>query len=294
MGRLLAGGLVAAAIAIVVILAVGGGGPAGVSGAELAHAADATIRAGGARIDSQVQLTVPGSAQQLRFEMKGVTDLSGRHVDLSADMWPAAQQLPASKRGTRADWQMRLISDWPVMYIRFSPFAKETGGKPWIKMDLRKALGAAGIDQSLSSPGSSDPSQGLQFLRASGATVQKLGTERVRGADTTHYRAVIDLRDYPKRVPASERARARQSVERIIKLTGSSTTPVEAWVDRKGLVRRVDMTINEKINGRQITAKDSTYYSAFGTRIRIVKPPADQVEDVTNLAAQGVKQSTGG
>jgi hypothetical protein len=63
---------------------------------------------------------------------------------------------------------MQLVADELVMYIHFPVLAQGLGGKEWMKLDLEHAYG-----------------------------ITEEGREQVRGVQTTHYSATVDLRKYP-------------------------------------------------------------------------------------------------
>ena len=88
-----------------------------------------------------------------------------------------------------------------TVYIR-SPLFSARAGKPWVKM----ASGRPRPRRRATSPssGASDPTQVLGYLRSVSTSIQRVGTERVRGVETTHYRAVVDyakMADRSARLP---------------------------------------------------------------------------------------------
>lgn len=285
-------GAIAALLLAIAIALVSGGDTEKLSGAEIADAADATIRAGGARVEMSMKMKAPGAAQNVTIKGSGVDDMTGKHAQLSMDMWPLAQQAPEQDRGTRDDWQMEAVFDYPLMYMRFPIVAKELGhGKSWIKMDLEETAQAAGIDKSLLNTETQNPAQQVQYLRTVGGEVEKLGSETIDGVKTTHYRGEVDLRRYPKLVPARDRKRAEASVKRLIELSGGqAVTPVEVWIGRDRLVRRVSTSLTQTTGGQKLEIDQTIDYRDFGTRIRIEKPPADEVADVTDLAKKELEQ----
>jgi hypothetical protein len=285
--------LVAALIVGVVALVTGGKSTERLGGSELAQAADATIRAGGARVQMHMVMTVAG--RTFPIDGSGLTDMSGNRGQVTMDMWPLGQAMPANQRGKRADWQVQTIYDYPLLYMRFPVMAKQLGGgKSWVRMDLEKAFEAAGLDSNLLNAENQNPAEQIKYLKAVGNNVAKVGTEKVAGVEATHYRGQIDVRNYPKLVPARERKRAEASVKRLIQLTGNTVSPVDVWVARDGLVRRIKSSYNQKSGGQTIRVEQTIEYRDFGTRIRIEKPPASEVQDITDQATKGLKQKQPG
>jgi hypothetical protein len=78
-----------------------------------------------------------------------------------------------------------------VMYMRSAAFGELPGGAEWMKLDLSEQVGAQ-----MQSP---DPRDQLKMLRSS-EDFEKLGTERVRGVPTEHYKATVDQGDEVERL----------------------------------------------------------------------------------------------
>src|SRR5205807_9035312 len=136
-------------------------------------------------------------------------------------------------------------------YARFLP-----KGKSWLRLDvaqLGKRLGI-NVDQ-LSQFSGGDPRQTVDQLRAVSGDVKKLGSDTIRGVKTTHYRATVDLRRYPKLVPAAQRATAEQGVKRLIDLTGTSSFPEDIWIDGQKRVRRIRLAYDFKPKGQPSSHK---------------------------------------
>jgi hypothetical protein len=161
-------------------------------------------------------------------------------------------------------------------------------GKPWIKLDLAKAGTAAGIpglSSLLSNPASTDPSQFLRYLRATGGSVTTVGSETVNGVQTTHYRATIDLGRVPDAYPPASRTAARQAIAALERTTGLHQIPVDAWIDSQHLVRRMRFSIPETVSGSgSLTAAVTIEIPEYGPQPAPAVPPASQVTDLSSLA----------
>jgi hypothetical protein len=230
----------------------------------VARAADKTASAGGARM----ALTTRVQGQTLRGN--GFVDTKGRKARLRLTL-PGAGE-------------METIFVNRVIYLRFPEALSNQvpGGKQWLKLDLERFGKAKGIDLgALAGQAGSDPTSQLDQLRGAG-DVKKVGTETVRGVETTHYTATIDLRKAADKAPASQRAAARRSVENVIKLTGQSTVPVEVWIDDAGRLRRQKVT--QQVKGEPVTATIELY--DFGAREAVEPPPASETSDITDLAGK--------
>ncbi|HWM14411.1 MAG TPA: hypothetical protein VNO56_08020 [Gaiellaceae bacterium] len=138
-----------------------------------------------------------------------------------------------------------------ALYARLSGLAGlipglATGGRDWLKVDLGADGDALGEYLDL---GGGDPTRLLETLEAAGA-FDEVGSERVRGVETTRYRGTV----------ASSR--------------------VEVWVGEDGLVRRVTVSDGEGTDVR-LELFD------FGADVEVERPPADEVAELGDLLQGG-------
>ncbi|MDQ3934878.1 MAG: hypothetical protein M3340_09655 [Actinomycetota bacterium] len=276
---------VAVAIAVALALVVSGGTYLLVGGDDtvplstVAKAAEATSGAGGFKLTIDGRLEVAQLGRELPLKGSGELDPKTKRGRLKFDA--------AAALGGGAG-QIEQIFAGDVIYMRTPAFAQQLGAKkPWIKLNLRQAGQALGVDAGqLSQLGGNDPRQMLDQIRSVSGEVEKLGSERVRGEDTTHYKAEVDLRKYPDRLPEAQREQARVAVERLVDMTGSSTYPMELWIDDDDLVRRVKVAYELNPPGQQQTSSFSMTmeFFDFGTPIDVTPPPAKDVQDLAELA----------
>jgi hypothetical protein len=147
--------------------------------------------------------------------------------------------------------------------------------KDWAKIDMKAAAKAQGIDfESLS------PSSEFDFLRGSNGKPHKVGAQRIRGVETTHYKATIDL----EAVARKASGKAREMTRKMIKLSGTKTIPYEVWVDKKGLVRKMAYSQHFGPDSPEFTITMTLY--DFGAPVSIEAPPSDKVLDATKLLEQ--------
>jgi hypothetical protein len=241
---------------------------------EIAKAAESTIAAGGSRLATSG--TIRGGGEQIRVTGSGVAD---KHGSTEVKMKLAA----AGESET-----MHLVVVGETVYMSSSLFGDLPGGKEWVKLDYGKVAAEAGLSD-IPQTGSNNPRATLENLRAV-ADVEEAGEEDVRGVSCKHYKATIDLRDLPDRVPASQRAAARRSVERLIKLTGDDTQHTEVWIDDEKLVRRTrDSYSISKVGG---DIDETTEFFDFGVRARIEVPADSESVDATKLAAREARKQS--
>ena len=127
-------------------------------------------------------------------------------------------------------------------YVRGGLFAQLAGGK-WVRV----RRDAAGLDLSLQ-----DPSKLLDYLQAT-TKVTKVGSATVRGAHTTHYRALV------------QRPELRNA-------------PIDVWVGDDGLVRRV------AVKAQHVTASLDLF--DFGD-VSVTVPPDSEALDLSNMLGGG-------
>ena len=255
--------LAAVLAALVAAVAAGcGAEPEGVAStgpvepAVVASAADATARAGAARMEITVDV------QGVTLHGTGVVDAAGQRARLA---------LTVPDAGT---FESRFLGG--VMYQRVPPgLSRLPDGKHWARFDLARYMREHGLDVSALRPVAGEPWSHVDEL--TGATrVERLGSERVRGVPTTHYEAEVDLRAVGWRSEA-----ARRTAEELIELGGGRTTyPIEVWLDGEGRLRRKRLT--QTLEGDRLTNTIELY--GFGADATVVPPPAGDTVDVTDRA----------
>jgi hypothetical protein len=204
--------------------------------------------------------------------MSGEGAFAGRQGRMSMD-------LSGLSGGGQFGGRMEIVFDELVFYLKFPPeiAGQLPGGKEWVKFDLAKLGNEQGIDLAqLMQLSGTDPSQSLDLLRAASADFREVGTEEVRGVETTHYRGTVDLEKVAQQAPEA----ARESYRRIIELSGQRSVPVDVWIDDGGLTRR--MHYEQKLPDGSTMDLTQEYYD-FGVDVDVAAPPADEVIDLTEL-----------
>ncbi|MFJ8148802.1 hypothetical protein ACIQ6R_27695 [Streptomyces sp. NPDC096048] len=230
---------------------------------------DKTAEAESAQMTIEMKLAADG--RTITSDGKGVIDLA----EGDSAMTITAQDKTIEQR----------VVD-QVLYQK-SPDQKAPGGKPWIKIDLKKVA----AQQGLSSQQIGDPAQTAAYAKAiTDKDVTKVGAEKIDGVDTTHYKVVVDVSELP-------------GGERMSKQLGP-TLPMQIWLDDEGRLRRqqIDMTIKAPASAsanpdsaaspQQLKMSTVMEFSEFGTEVDTEAPPADQVADMTGKALQGSQQSS--
>jgi hypothetical protein len=134
-------------------------------------------------------------------------------------------------------------------------FAEKADGKHWIKYvydDLKHLAGSSGADLA-DQMRDCAPHTSVKLLLTS-TDVRKVGEETVRGARTTHYSGTVHRDD-------------------------ATAQTVDIWVDdRNLLVKKVE-------KGRTATGglTQTAYYSDYGVKTTVEKPPAGDTADFKEL-----------
>jgi hypothetical protein len=218
-----------------------------------------------------------GSGTDIHFTGTGVQDFANKKALLTVQD-PSGETI-----------EERLLGR--VIYVKLPPAAtgsdSQLRGKSWLKTDLDKAAQSAGLGSS-GAGSTSDPTQILQLLSSVSDQVTKVGDEKVRGTDTTHYHAVMDLTK-----ASTSQGNTPQQADRLKQLLGTSTMPVDVWVDGDGLARRLQFQMPlPKAQASQAGLANGSIASTeefydFGTPVSVDAPPADQTVDALSLSGAG-------
>jgi hypothetical protein len=152
--------------------------------------------------------------------------------------------------------------------------------EPWVKFDLEKMGQSLGANMGqLAQLGQNDPTQSLEYLKAAGQ-VRRLGNDRIRGVETTHYHAVVDLEKVASQAPEQVAA----SVKQLIDMSGTTSVPIDVWIDGQGLLRRMHYSyaMSNQTAGNSKVALTMDLFD-FGVAVDVHPPPAGRVTDLTKL-----------
>ena len=189
---------------------------------------------------------VPGMSDAAAMTATGSFDTAARAADVEFDL----SSLMAGVSGMAPagfDEPIREVVDDGHVYVQWAPFSRIAGAStPWVELvgfsDLLGDLtgsGAAGVDPSGEHMLGGDS---LDYLDQVG-DVTTVGHEEIDGADTTHYRAVVDLRTLLDEQGGQLSERLRSQVEEQLGASGA-TIPVDVWIDADGLVRRMRLEMS--------------------------------------------------
>jgi hypothetical protein len=158
-----------------------------------------------------------------------------------------------------------------ALYMRMPSGMSFSSSKPWVSFPLRLS-GRAGnrIAKQLSSSRGADPSATLRLL-SSVTNVRNAGTTTIDGVKTTHVSATSPLASFLH-------AEGMQSLaDQAPAMFRSGTVTVDAWLDSRGVARRVTMSMTM---GTQMHMQMTMNMADFGAPVTIVVPPKALVTDL--------------
>ncbi len=267
--------------AVLAIAAAGCGGSSEQSASERVRlAATETQSAKTARM----AFTMGGMAQVGEIDAEG-------EVDFAANRGTMEMSMPAVEG--RSLGEIEMVYDGLVLYMKFPPaMAEEFGDKPWVKMDTGQMMReSTGVDMSSLAQGSGNPSDALAYLRGAGTATEEIGTETLRGEETTHYRTTIDAEAMIEGADESAREEARKLAE----ILGDQSIPADVWLDEEGRMRKMSysvdpskMKLSEPIPDEMAGARLEFTFELydFGTPVDVTIPPADQTTDFSQVLSQ--------
>lgn len=167
---------------------------------------------------------------------------------------------------------LRVVQIGDKAYVNWSLLSLVTGESDvWLETSAEES---GAITEGFGVGGGSSPTAILDDLRDANATIEELGTENLRGVDTTHYRALINTEELAATMTPAERA------EFEAELGGVSTEfPMDFWIDGDGLVRKFSLDLSGSLIDDPDLESARMEFEMFdyGADVDIQAPPADQI-----------------
>jgi hypothetical protein len=228
----------------------------------LARAAAETRGAGSARLALTTQLELEGG-ESITVEGEGAYDRDRERSRLHYSLSGGEQTL---------EFELVLVEE--VMYQRFPPVIAERdlpAGRPWVRYPLEefgRSFPANVLVRLVDDPAS------FVFGAQDDSQVNRIGTDEVRGVETTHYRLILDV---PRRDEPSLDEQTRQRLEEL-RESGVTELVVEVWIDADDLIRRTDVRYeNATFEGRAADVQSRVELYDFGAEVEIEPPPTGDV-----------------
>ncbi len=112
-----------------------------------------------------------------------------------------------------------------------------------------------------------------------------MAANRLYGVTTTHYQANLQLAAVLKQLPSESRTAARPLLQHI---GNAGAIPIGVWIDGKGRVRKIQMSLNIAGPTASGAATVTVGYTSYGP-VPPVSPPAEgEVVDLTSLLTNGL------
>jgi hypothetical protein len=280
------------AATIALALSASGCGSSSVALDPVAQAADVTSHVGGAHMALTAQVSAGALAAPLTMSGEGFFNYQTQEGTLSLDI----SGLPAAAAASLSSGSLRIeeIFKSSAIYVSSPLFAgKLPGGAQWMKLDFARFGQALGFNLQQLAAGQSNPAQFLEYLKASGGGVTPVGHGLVRGVATTRYRGTVDLGKAAHLLPSTNRAELRAALAKVIAQTGVSSLPVEVWVDRQQLVRRMTIDLSIAASGQKLQIHMGIDLFGFGPTPPVTPPAEGEVYDATQSALAGLGASGG-
>jgi len=246
----------------------------------LRAAPDAVTAVGTAAMEMEMVMTVEGQA--IEMLATGVIDAEAHQMAMELDVGALFRVTDEAGEPGSDDFDapMQLVADGTTMYMQI-PFASLVDAQEgWVSIDLA-AMGV-GADQL----GAYDLRNMLEILRGASGEPEVVGNEEVRGVETTHYRATIDLAKALDEAPEAARAALDQLGE-AGDLKGAHMD-VDVWIDADGLPRRQSMDMGSIFGSLGVGDTSVTMtieYFDYGEPVDIEVPSPDEVtpfDDITD------------
>jgi len=215
--------------------------------------------------ESEFAITFSGEFDYATGDSSIVMDMSSL-----MDMAPEGEEIPPGFEDLFGDMEIRTIGD--TAYMKFGMFAMFGVETEWVSMSAEDAGSTAG------SFGAA-PSNPTDLIGEFGEDVEieELGSETVRGVNTTHYRMIVDMAE----MMAEADPEALEELESMGPISADGTMPIEFWVGDDGYLYRILMEFTGDTDAADGFGSMRMLWEMFdyGADIVIEAPPADQVTD---------------
>jgi hypothetical protein len=271
--------------------------PVAVSFEELSRSATASAGAPSGRFSFSISMSLSGAGEPFAFTGEGAFDTASDRASLSMDLSSLAKLLGSfvtglagSNAGDVPDfddpsgWRIDAVQVGTESYVHFPALADRLPeGKSWIRTDGN--ANADGFDLEQFSSG--DPRELLDVLKAASSEIETLGREELHGVETTHYRALIDPREYARRATAGKSEELFSLVGELGAHPGLTTVPADVWLDAEGLVRKLSLEISAGPPGSSESSDASITFELwdYGEDVAVEVPPASEVVNASALGS---------
>jgi len=264
----------------------------------LAQSASTSAEATSGRFTFDLSMSFPGADEPFALSGEGAFDTASERASFAVDMSSLAKLLGGFVSGfggtantdlpdfdDPAGWKIEVVRDGDVGYVRLPAIDDQLPeGKTWVR-ESAGSVEVGGFDfKELDSFSRNDPRDVLEALQGLSGDIETVGTDELRGVETTHYRAVLD----PAELAASAAAANPDASPLLDQLTGQSgvaDVPLDVWIDGTGLVRKLSLDVDapDATTGQSGHVSLAFELWDYGEPVEIDVPPASEVADAAAL-----------
>ena len=239
----------------VVALALAGCGDDGGGEATTVEAVDLIRSSSDAATEvgtAHMEMTVEGGV--VSVDATGQLDFENQRLAMS-------MELPAPLEST-----FDIVVDGTTSYMSataFGPVLPDVDAE-WIRVDAEQLAEDSGVDvdQLTGGVAGNNPADllaGLEGISEDG--LEEVGTEELRGVETTHWSGEIDMDAALEQieVPEGEDAIDQEAMDRFEEAYGGDPIPVDVWIDDEGLLHQLVMTISAEGQEVELTMEMFDY-----------------------------------
>jgi hypothetical protein len=293
------------AVCALAVTACGGSNSSGVEATgdpisfrQLAQSASTSAEAETGRFSFDLSFTFPGADEPFALSGEGAFDTANERASFAVDMSSLAKLLGGFVSGFggaagAADlpdfddpdgWKIEVVQDGDVGYLRLPAIDDRLpAGKTWVRGTAGDVKAGGFSFKELDSFTQNDPRDVLAALRDVSGDVETVGTEDLRGVETTHYRAHLDPAELAKEA-ARKNPGATSLFDRVAGQSGVTDVPLDVWIDADGLVRKVSLDLDAPdASGQAGHASLAFELWDYGEAVAIDVPPASEVADASSL-----------
>lgn len=224
--------------------------------------------------------------------MNGAYDQAAESMEMSMDLGElfaagasgaAADDIPPGFEGF-FDEPMDFITIGTEGWLRWGILSLLTGQESaWISLESDE-LGSATESFGFGG-GPMNPTDLLDTLAEANADVEDLGTENVRGVETNHLRALIDVQNLANDLDPAEQAELEEQLGDL----SNAEYPIDLWVGvDDGLLYRYEVDLQGEAIVTDEASADASVLVSFefydhGQSFDISPPAADEIVDGSNL-----------
>ena len=209
---------------------------------------------------------ITAGPEAVTLRMSGDDDLRGDRAKFEGDSVGLAELAggdgdePVKTLGIRRGWNV---------YIGIKgvgALTRALGGRSWIVVGMGPGPAVSQYHQGLRVVANQNPSRFLFYAGAATAE-QRLGSKRIRGAETTGYRGSIEIDSLGHGAPQPDRPGLKRDAEGFDETQDEASLPIEVWIDDDQVIHRLVVDYTTKAEGVEMKTQLTADFSRFGVRV---------------------------